>query len=478
MQDYNVQDVTTNKVLVEHLAGKEIPEDAVRTEMELAVLIRSMERKGVAFDEKGAMKLYSKMETIRARNLDALQESFPPIPAQITGVFGNQVNKASRLLKTTPEAIVAQDWNKATLSRSTLEEQGIKFKRTKEIPFNPQSNQQVADRMKKLGWVPTQFTDTGLPQVDEPIIIQLANNYEQARPLAEYLLTSKRMGQISNPKTKNGWLNKLTDDGRIHGRANTMGCISFRFSHSAPNLGQVPGLQSPYGKCRTLFGVDEGMALMGCDAAGLELRFLGHYMAPWDGGAFAKAAAFGKKEDGSDIHTVNQRRAGLPTRDNAKTFIYALIYGAGDIRLGQIVMPKCHDKKKLRQKGRALRARFMKSTPALRYLTDAVRKKATKTKKLIGLDGRILHVRSAHSALNLLLQSAGAIAMKKATVLFHILMTEAGYTFEEAWWFVLHVHDEWQVECHKEIANDAARIACQSIAKAGEVLGPRRPARW
>ena len=466
MEDYNVQDVRVTIQLLYHFASKEIPERAITTEMNLAVLMRSMEIKGVKFDERGAMELYAKLETIRMRSLDKLQKTFPPVPPECLGIYGGQKKRATRML-------AARGWDLEVWPQHMdwLADQGIKFKWSKEVPFNPGSQQQIASRMRELGWIPTKFTDTGVPKMDEPVVIELSELFEEAKPLADYLLSSKRMGQISNPKTGNGWLNRLASDGRIHGRADTMGCISFRFSHSAPNLGQVPSCSNPFGpECRRLFGVDKGNSMVGVDASGLELRFLGHYMAPWDGGAFAKAAAFGRKEDGTDIHTVNQVKAGLPTRDNAKTFIYALIYGAGDAKLGQIVKPKCNNEQTLIKTGKALRARFMRNTPALKMLGEAVRKKATKQKKLIGLDGRILHVRSAHSALNLLLQSAGAIAVKEATVLFHKLMIEAGYTFEQAWWFILHVHDEWQIECHTEIAHDAARIACRSIELAGTQL--------
>ena len=38
-----------------------------------------------------------------------------------------------------------------------------------------------------------------------------------------------------------------------------------------------------------------------------------------------------------ETYTTNQRIVGLKSRDKAKTFIYALIYGAGDQKIGSIV---------------------------------------------------------------------------------------------------------------------------------------------
>ncbi|MBX9279907.1 hypothetical protein K6453_25920, partial [Klebsiella pneumoniae] len=69
----------------------------------------------------------------------------------------------------------------------------------------------------------------------------------------------------------------------------------------------------------------------GIDASGLELRCLAHFMSKYDDGAYADVILNG------DIHTVNQTAAELPTRDNAKTFIYGFLYGAGDEKIGQIV---------------------------------------------------------------------------------------------------------------------------------------------
>lgn len=466
MQDYNVQDVVVTKALLNHLAECVAPERAVRLEMELAGIVAQMERDGVKFNERKAMDLYAKLETIRSQRLDELQVTFPPKPAVCLGVYGNQVNKAKRLLAERGREIT--DWAD---ERGWLESQGIKFKWTREVPFNPNSNQQIAERMMALGWIPVDFTETGQPQIKEPQILAMAKQFPEAAPLTDYLLVKKRMEQIANPETKNGWLDHLTPDGRIHGLFNTMGCVSFRFSHSNPNLGQVPRLAKPYGKeCRELFEVPEGYLLMGVDASGLELRFLGHYMAPWDKGAFARAAAFGKKEDGTDIHTVNQKAAGLPTRDMAKTFIYAFIYGAGDEKLGRIVNPHCREKKQLIATGKRLRAKFMRATPALKFLIDAVRKKATTQKKLIGLDGRLLRPRSAHSALNLLLQSAGAIAVKEATVLFVRMMRSKGLIQGKDYKMVLHVHDEWQVETPAENADVAAHTAVEAIQLAGQNL--------
>ena len=169
---------------------------------------------------------------------------------------------------------------------------------------------------------------------------------------------------------------------------------------------------------------------MGCDVSGLELRLLAHYMSRWDGGEYAKIILEG------DIHTRNQETAGLSTRDQAKVFIYAFLYGAGDGKLGSIANPDERDDSKLRKLGKQLRRRFMTKTPALARLAQAGRTKAAKSKRLEGLDGRAIIIRSAHSALNALIQSAGSIATKAATVRFRHLMEGTGYKMPDDWCLV------------------------------------------
>ena len=111
-----------------------------------------------------------------------------------------------------------------------------------------------------------------------------------------------------------------------------MGTIASRCSHSHPNLGQVPNIHSPFGKeCRQLFYAPDGYKLVGCDVSGLEARVVAHYLARYDNGLFGDTVLKG------DIHTDNQKALGLPSRELAKTFLYAILYGAGVQRLGEIV---------------------------------------------------------------------------------------------------------------------------------------------
>ena len=323
----------------------------------------------------------------------------------------------------------------------------------KYVEFNPGSRDMIASALiKKYRWKPTEFTETGKPKIDESVLDEL--DYPEAALLSKYFMLDKRKSQLAS------WLEAVHKD-RIHGSVNTNGAVSGRMTHSDPNMAQVPRCGSPLGQeCRSLFRpVNRDWIQVGADASGLELRMFAHYLAAFDEGAYAKVVCDG------DVHTHNQTMAGLKTRDQAKTFIYGLLYGAGDAKVGKIVDGTVAD-------GARLKNQFKRQVPAYAKLLNQLEYVTAQRGFLRGLDGRPLPVRSAHSALNLLLQSAGAVVMKQA---LYILDNELGGLYPGRYAFMANVHDEWQIECDPSIAEDVGRIACKSIEAAGVTLNLKCP---
>ena len=278
--------------------------------------------------------------------------------------------------------------------------------------------------------------------------------------MSEYLMLNKRIGPLA--EGDQAWL-KLVKHGRLHGRVNTMGASTSRASHSNPNLAQVPNTNAPYGKdCRSLFVPNRGQKLLGIDVSGLELRCLSHYLANYDDGEY------GKKLLEEDIHTVNQEAAGLATRDQAKTFIYGFLYGAGDQKIGEIVG-------KGQKEGKILKKKFLAQLPALKQLRTKVQKKAEALGSLKGLDGRQVPVRSKHAALNTLLQSAGAIICKQWVVEMHSLLDQKGFKRGEDYSQVAFVHDEVQLTVKENYAEEIGRLCVEAITTTGIGLGLRIP---
>jgi DNA polymerase I-like protein with 3'-5' exonuclease and polymerase domains len=415
MQDYCVRDVEVlEKVYYALLKEKEqygFSQDSIELEHQVAIVIAKQERNGFRFDLPTAMVLLAglkdKMVSIEA----SLQSIFPPI-----------------------------------ITERTSEKTGKRLKDDVEV-FNPGSRQQIAKRLQEKGWRPTKKTEKGQVIVDESTLAGV--DIPEARAITEYLLIQKRVAMVES------WIESVSNDNRIHGKVITNGAVTGRMTHHSPNMAQVPSVGSEYGvECRSLFTVEKGYKLVGCDAASLELRMLAHYM---------KDEQYAREIVEGDIHTKNQTAAGLETRAQAKTFIYALLYGAGPAKIGKIVGGSAAH-------GQKLIDTFLRNTPSLKRLRDKVEKLSVQG-SLPGLDGRRLFIRSSHAALNTLLQGAGAIVMKKALVLLDEQLRR--YKLDAK--FVVNVHDEFQLEVKEEHAQRVGELAVDSIKKSGVVLGLRCP---
>jgi DNA polymerase-1 len=361
---------------------------------------------------------------------------------------------------------------------------GVPYTPVTQVEFNPGSGQQVADWLKKkYNWRPKVFTDSGLPKVDEDILRSLG--WPETTLLAEYSKLEKKWEQIAAPqkqkkdgtKKGGGWLHHVRPDGRLHGYVNSNGAVTGRCTHSNPNSANIDKDE----RLRALFIAAPGKVLVGCDADGLELRKLSHFLAPYDQGAYAFAVVQGKKEDGTDAHTRTQKIVGLFSRNSAKTYIYALLYGAGDAKLGLTIVQDALDAKQPAPKGahtsigKASRARIFDQFTGYGQLVKAVKKRAKLQGWIKGLDGRRVKIRKEYVALNTLLQGGGALVMKLALVLAARQIERLHGPHGIKWGLVANVHDEWQIECDPDIAEAVGEISRASITKAGELFQLRCP---
>jgi DNA polymerase I-like protein with 3'-5' exonuclease and polymerase domains len=415
MQEYCVRDVEVlEKVyntLLEEQQRYGFSQQSIDLEHKVAIIIARQERNGFRFDLPKAMVLLAGLKDKMASIETSLQFIFPPI-----------------------------------VTERISEKTGKRLKDDVEV-FNPGSRQQIAKRLQEKGWQPKKFTEKGQVIVDESTLAGV--DIPEARAIAEYLLIQKRVAMVES------WIESVSEAQRIHGKVITNGAVTGRMTHHSPNMAQVPSVGSEYGgECRELFTVPEGYKLVGIDASSLELRMLAHYMKDKD---YAKEVVEG------DIHTKNQNAAGLQTRAQAKTFIYALLYGAGPAKIGKIVGGSAKD-------GQKLIDTFLRNTPALQALRNKIEKLSVQG-SLPGLDGRKLQIRSAHAALNTLLQGAGAIVMKQALVLLDEGIRKKGLDAK----FCANVHDEWQLEVAEKDAQTVGELGVDSIRKAGVVLGMRCP---
>lgn len=430
MLTYCEGDVRLNESIYKALQRESIgfSQESIELEHEVAKILFAQEQHGFLFDEKAATFLVAD-----------LKEKMFQVEQEVHQVFKPKLIRDKLVV---PKFKKDGSLSRVGLSHQEYEEGMDKpFYRKKLVPFNLGSRKQIGEYLIDFGWKPKKFTDHGQPIVDENTL-QDIDDIPQAKLIADFLLYQKRIAQVDS------WLEALAPDGRVHGRVITNGTITGRMTHRSPNMAQVPNMGSPYGKeCRSCWIVPQGWNLLGVDASGLELRMLAHYM---------KDEGYKNEILHGDIHTANQTMAGLKTRDQAKTFIYAFVYGAGDAKIGKIAEGD-------RASGKQLKERFLSNLPALKSLRERVNKAASRG-FLKGIDGRKIYVRSEHAALNTLLQGSGAIVMKKAlTILnekFRLLNVDAH--------FVGNIHDEWQIEVRACQANKAGHLAVEAIREAGD----------
>jgi len=457
MRKYCERDTIVTQLLYDYLMSSKPSSQMLAIEHWFAYLMRLQEKKGFAFDIGKAEKLEMKLAGVRADLLDKLQKEFPSKQEEMKTPSGWSLEieweDGLEIISAATKTELKKELKSRNL-KQTLVKDAVKLaNKTKTIPFNPGSRQQIAERLSSLGYELPIEPDAKTPKVDEAVLRSIEHPF--AEVLCDYLLVTKRLGQLA--EGNQAWL-KLQKDGRIHGRVNTNGAVTGRCTHQNPNVAQVPACRAEYGEeCRDLFKAGDGYKLVGCDAAGLELRMLAHYLAYYDGGEYAKTVIEG------DIHTLNQKAAGLETRDQAKTFIYAFLYGAGDAKIGEIVGGSAKE-------GQMLKRKFLSNLPALRKLQADVQQKVQRSNKLTGLDGRILPVRSPHAALNMLLQSAGAVCMKVALIQLFNRLNQMKWQFGREYSFVANVHDEFQAEVQPDKASVFCELAVDAIRRAGKEL--------
>jgi len=441
MLNYCVRDVQLNTLVLKELKkeAKGFSKESVCLEHDIADIMKRQEQDGFKFHEINANLLLAELRQEMQSIEDEVHETFQPkwVDDKLVTPYIRKDGVLSKRGLTDEEyerCLNTSDYR--PFMRQTLQE------------FNLGSRKQIGEYLTDFGWKPDRFTPTGQPIVDEKTLSEITHIHE-ANLIAKFLLLQKRIAQIES------WLESLQEDGRVHGFVIPNGAITGRMTHRNPNLAQVPSSSSPYGKeCRSCWIVEEGNKLVGIDASGLELRMLAHYM---DDKEFINEIING------DIHTANQKLAKLKSRDKAKTFIYALMYGAGDEKLGKVVGGNTSDGKRARQY-------FFDNKPEFKSLRDRVQRAAAK-KYLKGIDGRKLYIRNNHAALNTLLQGAGAIVMKKALSLLDSKLKLNTIDYK----FVANIHDEWQVEVRESQADFVGLRAVEAITEAGEHFNLRCP---
>lgn len=414
MQTYCERDTQVNLVLYKKLLDKDLSEKSLEIEHEFNKIIQQQMANGIGFDVEKAKSLAEELQ--------------------------KEINKIER-------------W-----AVDNIQPKIIKLKtKEKVVPFNIGSTDQVAEYFKaKYGWEPKSFTPTQKPKVDGEVLSGL--NYPEAKIFRDYHDRTKILGFLT--EGRNSWLKAVKDDSRIYGYVSSNGQLTGRVTMSKPNMGQIPKEGVFKGaECRSLFVPRPGFNLVDCDASGIQLRMLGHYLFKYDAGNYGKVIVSG------DIHTENMKAAGLSTRNQAKEFIYAFLFGAGQAKLGSIALPEASEAEQ-RTEGKRLKTNFLQTIPALDDLLRDCKRTFNERGSIRSLDGRILYPRGDYKTLNTLLQGGEAVVMKLACNLANRRLKEEKIDYFQ----VAYIHDEILLEVREGQEVEAGKIVKDSIKKAGEEL--------
>ena len=522
MHDYCVNDVEVNKEVWDKVDATNWSHEATVMEHHIHALMIQQERNGFYFDleraEKLAVQLQDEYDRFTSEATDAIGIWYRPArwikdEEQFQGEYGEtktrkawgRVDIPKRSIsyaKANKKMMDAGDYSK--LRASTVE--GCPVVKVELREFNPNSRPQIEDRLCHLyGWTPQDFTETGQAKIDDEILRNLSEHIPLAETLAEIFYYKKRIGMVVDGK--NGWLKLVREDQRIHGRVNVGGTVSGRATHASPNISQVPGVNAlePEGydngkqvaerhelagtlvsakykeakdewkivvrgregdhgwDCRELFTVPDGYKLVGCDLSGIEFRCLANLTYQFDGGELINLVLNG------DVHQRNADLAGI-SRSVAKRLLYATMYGGGLAKLGSIVEPLSNEARQMAL-GKTLKAKLMHAMPSLNQAIKAIHTEMRQNGgKIRGLDDRWLYARSKHSALNLRLQSDGALIAKKWCLLTDDMFWDEGWDHGVGldYAFCSWSHDEIQVAVRNELADRAAEIMEAAAPLAGE----------
>jgi len=448
--------------------GTKSIDNAIYIEHMVQKIITQQEANGVLFNVELALKHIITLETRQAELYTLIR---PTLSKQLETPYTKEKSVVNKpFLKSGGYTSAVTKWMEGELKEECSDEVAGPFTRIEYVEPDLSKRAKLVAQLLRLGWIPTEYTKpskkfpTGSPKLTVegepcPNLMKITGVGGQ---IAEWYIRRHRQGQIK------GLLKLVRDDGRISAQAITIGTPTFRFRHKgvvnipkAGNNDDGTPLKLFGKEMRELFTVPEGKVMVGWDAAGLELRMLADAI---------NDETFTHEVIDGDIHTKNQMDAGLPTRDDAKTFIYAFIYGAGDGKLGSIVGAGV-------KRGRTLRSKFLSANPKLAECIEKT-KRASERGYLIGSDGRKVTMRrgpdgkiQTHKALNTRLQTGGALVMKWAMVLHDEWCKE--YNLDTL--KVIDMHDENQHECSAKDAHMVGALGCLSVIEAGRMLNLNIP---
>ena len=388
----------------------------------------------------------------------------------------------------------------ATPHRTIIVTKSGEYQDIKYEVFNPGSRSHIRKWLEDdLGYSFPYYTPSGQEKVDPESLEGL--EHTSGKRLKRYLEVVKDLSMVGT-ETPSGWLNNYNEATHsIHHRVDLIGAVTHRATHSSPNLAQVPADH----KFRELFSAPPGRVVVGADLKNIEIRVLAHYLAEYDNGKYASAVL------SKDMHWYHAKLAGFWTKDDcdwdentatkdmvtarkaSKAFFFGYLYGQGDtIRGHNLWKPGCLTsytkkeystaKQKIERRlinidevkffplkkdqyvpyedalilktiyGKQVADTFLKNLTGIKDLIKDCQTQSKNKSTVTAIDNRELYSKSAHSALNLLLQGSAGVIAKKWMANYHDLAADRGIPHGKRWSQMAYVHDEYQCQADEPVA--------------------------
>lgn len=332
--------------------------------------------------------------------------------------------------------------------------------------FSPASDDEVRVQMLKLGWLPKEKTATGKAKADKYAL----EDWEH--PFAEAMLEYRRCGKLISTYCE-GMIAKAIKThpqdtiGVLHPDFRTNGAVTGRFSCASPNLQNT----DKKSEARQAFVVRPGHTNFYLDFKQIEVCGFAYYAndkimqdALWTGDDFHMINAVAIFDKPADQITKDER-------DKAKTFNFALMYGAGEKKIAkQLHVPV--------ETAGLFKKRYMSkfpSVPRLRYRCEtAIRQKGYITNRF----GRRRNLKpeDCYKAMNALIQSWAADLLKESLV-----RVDAALEGHNAR-ILLQIHDELILEIKdgpgQAEALDTALKAMTSVGELVDTVPIRVDVKW
>jgi len=503
MEEYCLRDVDIcHRIYGKFLRYINKPEHArsIDREHKFSMVCDKLHTNGFALDVKKTTKLLEGVKGKLKLLDDEIQEAFQPRLKLIREITPKETKHGTISLTSIPKDMRGDipDLNV-----------GASFSYCEWVEFNPNSPKQIIKVLGEAGWKPVEKTKGHIeaerelnklkrqrkrsPALDLEILRVYTDlqklgvtgwkvnetNLSTLPPTAPKpaRLLSQRILYEARRRTLTEWKELVTDDGRVHGKFQSIGAWTHRMAHQKPNMANITnavrvsdGKASLLGKeLRQCWIAPAGRLLVGVDAEAIQLRVFAHLI---NDPILTDAIVNGSKKNGTDPHSLNKKYFGeyCKTRNAAKHSLYAIFFGGKAGKIAEI-MDCRKDEAQLAIDG------LVQKYPGLARLQQEVFPADARRGYFIGLDGRKVRIPGEttgdreHHCMSGYLQNGEKVIMEEATLDFEPELIHYDSFLVDL------VHDEWQTECPNDLSVciSVAELECKALEKTQKTLGLNCP---